>query len=122
MASHTLLRFFDNEVPQHCMDEEQHLFPALIDSMAGSDAVCLRALANGSMERHQVLAAQWERLRGSLEHIAAGRLILLPRNEVEAFAAAWTGHVDVEEAELLPMASRLLSDDELVALYRRMQG
>lgn len=37
------MRYFDTAARHH-EDEEQDLFPALLESMAGSDAVCLREL------------------------------------------------------------------------------
>lgn len=121
VVSHGLLRFFDNEVPLHNADEEEELFPALIESMAGSDAVCLHGLTKGSAEQHRALDAQWGLLRGPLEEVAAGRQILLPARPVEAFARHWHDQIEVEEGELLAMASRLLTDQELARLNRRMR-
>jgi len=122
MVSHVLLRFFDNEVPQHYDDEEQDLFPALIHSMGGSEAAGLRELTRRAAEQHRALAAEWDRLRTPLEQVAAGRSILLPSQDVEAFARRWNEQIGREEAGLLPMASRLLSGTELAVVHRRMQG
>lgn len=121
VASHGLLRFFDNEVPPHYVDEEEDLYPALIESMAGPDAVCIRELARGSARQHGVLAAQWDTLRMPLEGIAAGRATLLPARLVEIFARQWYDHIELEESELLPMALRLLTDDDLARIHRVMQ-
>lgn len=121
VVSHGVLRFFDNEVPQHYADEEEDLFSALIESMSGSDAVCLRHLTSGSTRQHQALARQWGILRGSLQEIAAGRDTLLSGQLVETFARQWYDHIRLEESELLPMASRLLSDDDLTRITRGMQ-
>jgi hemerythrin-like domain-containing protein len=121
VVSHGVLRFFDNEVPLHYADEEEDLFPALIESMAGSDAVCLRDLTKGSTQLHRVLARQWGILRGPLEELASGRDVVLPAQSVESFARQWYDHIWLEESELLPMASRLLSNDELARITREMQ-
>lgn len=121
VISHELLRFFDNEVPQHYAHEEEDLFPALIESMAGSDAICLHDLTRGSARQHRALATQWTTLRGPLEEIAAGRQTLLPAQSVEAFARQWSDHIGLEEGELLAMASRLLTGDELARVNRCMQ-
>ena len=43
-AAQAVLRYFDQAAVDHHADEEQDLFPALLESMAGSDAVCLREL------------------------------------------------------------------------------
>ena len=116
VISHNLLRFFDNEVPQTYAHEEEDLFPALIESMAGSDAICLHDLTRGSAQQHRALATQWNTLRGPLEEIAAGRETLLPAQSVEAFARHWSDHIGLEEGELLAMASRMLTDDELARI------
>lgn len=116
-----VLRFFDIEVPRHYEDEEIDLYPALIESMAGSDAVCLQDLTRGSVRQHRALAGQWSILRSSLEEIASGRDVLLPAGAVEAFAREWYDHIGLEESELLAMASRLLSDEELARVDRGMQ-
>ena len=121
VISHGVLRFFDNEIPQHYADEEEDLFPALIDSMAGSDAVCLQALTRGSAEQHRALSVQWDLLREPLEEIAAGRRSLLSSESVEAFARLWHDHIGAEEGELLPMASRLLTDGDLARVKQSMQ-
>ena len=121
VVSHGVLRFFDNEIPQHYADEEEHLFPALIESIAGSDALRLRDLTRGSTEQHRALASQWGILRKPLEEIAAGRDTLLPSRSVETFARQWYDHIGLEESELLPMAPRLLTGEELALIGRRMR-
>lgn len=121
VISHGVLRFFDNEIPQHYADEEEDLFPALIDSMAGSDAVCLQALTRGSAEQHRALAVQWNMLREPLEEIAAGRGSRLSSESVETFTRLWGDHIGVEEGELLSMASRLLTDGDLARVNRAMR-
>jgi iron-sulfur cluster repair protein YtfE (RIC family) len=45
-AASAVMRYFDTAARHHHEDEEQDLFPALLESMAGSDAVCLRDLRN----------------------------------------------------------------------------
>jgi hemerythrin-like domain-containing protein len=121
VVAHGVLRFFDNEVPRHYADEEEDLFPALIESMAGSDAVCLNDLTRNSARQHGVLARQWRALREPLEEIAAGREAHLPAQAIETFARHWHDHIGLEESELLPMASRLLTDGELARVGRSMQ-
>ena len=72
-AATSVRRYFDTAAAHHHEDEEEDLFPALIDSMAGSDAVCLHALVDGLMADHRHLAGLWEPLRETLSEIAAGR-------------------------------------------------
>ena len=112
--------YFDTAAPLHHADEEIDLFPALIESMAGSDPVCIRQLTQGLADAHREIEAHWRRVRPALEQIAAGAGAAPDAAEVEGFTAAYQRHIDTEEAELLPMAGRLLSDDALDRVGRAM--
>ena len=114
-------RYFDTSATDHHADEEVDLFPALLESMAGSDAVCLREMIEELKADHRVLEAIWSRLRGTLIRIAAGEPLLLTGDHVEALIGLYERHIEREENELLPMAARLLSDDDLVRVGRAMR-
>ena len=103
-------------------DDDEHLFPALIESMAGSDAICLRQMVDGLTADHRTLEACWQHLRGVLERIAAGECVPLLADAVEVLAACHERHMEREERELLPMAARLLSDEDLARLEHAMRG
>ncbi|MGH8761298.1 MAG: hypothetical protein ACREVW_17615 [Burkholderiales bacterium] len=75
--------------------------PALLEFLAGSDAVCLR---------EQVAA------------IAAGKLAPLVVSDAEAFIRMNRHHLEAEEAELLPMALRLITDGDLKRMRDAMLG
>lgn len=121
-AAASVRRYFDTAAAHHHEDEEEDLFPALIDSMAGSDVVCLHALVDGLMADHRRLASLWEPLRLTLSEIAAGRPAELPPQQVQAFTDAYSEHIRREEDELLPMAARLISDDVLAAIGQAMKA
>ena len=120
-AAAAVLRYFDTAAVQHHADEEEDLFPALLESMAGSDPVCLRDLTGFLSSEHRQLAARWRRLRAALRGIVAGETQMLDGAEVEAFASLYASHIEREEKELLPMAQRLLGDAELDAVGRAMR-
>ena len=121
-AATSVRRYFDTAAAHHHEDEEEDLFPALIDSMAGSDAVCLHALVDGLMADHRRLAGLWEPLRQTLSEIAAGRPAQLPPQQVQAFTEAYEAHIRREEDELLPMAARLIPDEALTAIGQAMKA
>lgn len=121
-AAAAVVRYFDTAAAHHHEDEEEDLFPALIESMAGSDAGCLHALVQGLVAEHQRLAALWAPLRQVLSEVAAGRPAILPPAQAEAFAAAYAAHIRREEDELLPMAARLISDDALADIGHAMKA
>lgn len=116
-----LLRYFDTSAVHHHADEEDDPFPALIESMAGSDAICLRAMIDGLTADHRALEASWQHLRSLLEGIAAGECVPLSADDVEVLASRFEQHIKGEEHELLPMAARLLSDDDLARIGRAMR-
>jgi hemerythrin-like domain-containing protein len=121
-AATRIIRYFDTSALHHHADEEDDLFPALIESMAGSDAICLRDMIDGLTADHRALAACWRHLRAILERIAAGERVPLLFDDVEALAVRYERHIEREEKELLPMAARLLSDDDLARIGRAMRA
>lgn len=112
----SLFGYFD-AVPAKCHSIEQEcLFPALLESMAGSDPVCLRDLTSALTAQHRALERMWRSLRNPLAALAGGQHVLLDRSQVDAFAALNRSCIERDETELLPMASRLLADDALSEL------
>lgn len=122
VAAQKLVRYFDTAARHHHADEEEDLFPMLIESMAGSDAVCIRELTEGLKADHVALEAAWRKLRAGLERVAAGEKVLLDAGDVDALCVLYASHIAREEAELLPMAARLLSDEELATVGRAMRA
>lgn len=109
----SVMRYFDTAALHHHQDEELDLFPALLESMAGSDPVCLCELTASLTRDHVELEVHWRALRLRLERVANGDAITWPKDEVPNFIGLYERHIELEEAELLPMAQRLLSDSEL---------
>ncbi|MBL8348962.1 MAG: hemerythrin domain-containing protein [Burkholderiaceae bacterium] len=122
-AAAAVMRYFDTAARHHHDDEERDLFPALLESMAGSDAVCLREMTAALTAEHRELERCWQALRAVLAQVAAGQAALLAQDEVARFTECYERHIAREESELLPMARRLLSDAELdrigLAMRRR---
>lgn len=112
-AAEAVMRYFDLAAPNHHADEEQDLFPALLESMAGSDAVCLREIIESLLADHRELDRRWAALRRTLQAVAERQPARLEAADVQAFAALYTRHIAREEGELLPMAEGLLGQDEL---------
>ena len=121
-AAQSVLRYFDTAAPLHHQDEEKDLFPALLESMAGSDAVCLREMTDGLAAQHREIESRWGSLRVALQSVAAGTSAMLGGVEVDAFIELNRAHIEREESELLPMAARLLSDDAIESIGRGMRA
>jgi len=120
-AASAVLRYFDLAGPNHHADEEEDLFPALLESMAGSDAVCLRELTESLAADHREFERRWAALRRTLLEVAEGRAALLDAADVQGYADLYKQHIAREEGELLPMASRLLGDAEIERIALAMQ-
>jgi len=120
-AATAVLRYFDTAAKDHHADEESDLFPALIDSVAGSDAVCLRELIDALTADHRSLESHWQRLRPVLLGIAEGEPLPLMPTDVEALVTLYERHIAREESELLPMATRLLADETLQRIGQAMR-
>ncbi|WP_395702011.1 hemerythrin domain-containing protein [Aquabacterium sp.] len=121
-AAAALMRYFDTSAVHHHADEEVDLFPALLESMAGSDAVCLRQLTASLAAEHRELEQRWRDLRRRLEQVTRADATTLPDDEVHDFIDLYERHIAREEAELLPMAGRLLSDAELDRIGQAMRA
>ena len=120
-AAAAVLRYFDTAARDHHADEETDLFPALIESMAGSDAVCLHDIVGALTADHRALEANWRPVRAKLEAIAAGAAATLESQDIEPMITLYERHIEREEKELLPMAARLLTDDALERIGRAMR-
>ena len=120
-ATGRLFHFFDRVLLQHHADEAQDLFPALIESMAGSDAVCLHEITGALAQEHRELDRLWLRLRPALEDVATRRSGSLPVHDVESFVERCQACVAREVGELLPMAARLLADAQLAQIGAGMR-
>jgi len=113
-------RYFEVAAVHHHADEEIDLFPALLEAVAGSDAICIRELTQGLVEDHARLGACWNALSQALqERLAAGDIPGCDDGLIELthrFVDTYRLHIEREESELLPLAQRLLDDAQLTRI------
>ena len=122
-AAQDILHYFDTTARDCQADEEQDLFPALIESMAGSDAVCLRGMTEGLSDMLRALDRRWRhQLRAPLLRIAKGESAELPSADLQAFSEEYAAYAERCDTELLPMAERLLTDPEIALLGQAMRA
>ena len=79
------MRYFDTAARHHHEDEEQDLSSALLESMAGSAAVCLRELAASLCSDHHMREHHWAALRQRLLQVAEGIASTLTDVDVPGF-------------------------------------
>lgn len=120
-AAGSVRRTFDRIAGPLHQVEEQELFPALLESMAGSDAVCIREMTEARAAEHRDIEARWLGIRQWLEALEAGHDGPAQVADLEAFASLCRRHMVQEDQELLAMAERLLSDEALADLADAMR-
>lgn len=114
-AARRILHYFDTAARHHHQDEECDMFP-LLEATA---AACAPLLAD-LRAQHRVLEGHWAALRPQLQALAAGDGGALLPATVTAFLTAYRAHVAQEDAQLLPLAARLLQPAQLAKLGRSM--
>lgn len=106
-----LIAWFDGPAPAQHRLLDDVLFPAFIESMAGSDAVCLKGMTQGLSDQGARLRHRW---RGT---IRAQLMAAAPaRDAIAAWAEDYADYLRRADEELLPMAERLLDDAAMARL------
>lgn len=119
-AARDVLRYFDVAAPQHHLDEERHVLPAL----RASGDPALRDLATHLHADHRRMEAAWSDARSILDPLATGRLAgLAPSQDdvLQTFAALYAGHLEAEERIGFPAAAARLDRAALEAMSSDMR-
>lgn len=111
-AAHTVLRYFDTAGIHHHDDEEIELFPKL--RATGNAELIL--LTDQLLDEHVAMNAAWQRLSPCLREIADGNAIALEVAATTPFLTAYEQHIERENKQLLPLAARFLTADDLMAI------
>ncbi len=121
-AARNVMRYFDTAARHHHADEEEDLFPALLQSAPAAEAAArLRQLLDALLAQHRELEQFWARLRLKLEGICLGIGPDLDAGEVARMVDLYRRHIAREEDELLPLAARLLGAAQLDVVGRAMR-
>ena len=119
-AARSVLRYFELAARNHHMDEEHDLFPALLSAADAKERPAVQALVDRLLVEHAMLGELWHDMRAHLELVAEGRDARIPEALAREFAAAYERHIAFEEAELLPLAARLLDSATLARIGHSM--
>ncbi len=120
-AARSVMRYFDTSAPHHHADEEEDLFPALLRAASAAELARLHELVAALQAQHRELEQTWGALRRQLEGVCRGTLRALDAGEVGRLAGLYRSHIEREEAELLPLAARILGTAELDGVGRAMR-
>lgn len=102
-------------------DEERDLFPALLESMGGSDPICIRQMTDARAQEHREIERRWLPLGQWLETVAQGSDRAPEPGAVDSFVSLVRSHIELEDQELLPMAERLISDAAIAEIGEAMR-
>ena len=119
-AARAVMRFFDTAGGNHHRDEEEDLFPALHRHAPSAELHKTDNLIARLRADHDKLDALWSDMRPRLRAVIGGDGSQLDSASATAVSAAYERHVNLEEAELLPLARRVLDSDVIASLGKRM--
>jgi hemerythrin-like domain-containing protein len=119
-AAANVLRYFDTAAANHHRDEEADLFPLLQHHVDSAELNAAFDLIRRLREDHRRLDASWARMRERLEEVVQGATGGLTPPLAREFRAAYERHIALEEAELLPLARRVLDSSLLELLGNSM--
>ena len=112
MAQDTAQRvvdFFREAVFEHHKDEEEALFPALLESAhAGEERQRVNTLVDALTAEHREIEGLWRQLEPELKHVAQGRSYHINAPVLEDLVSRYQAHAQVEETQLLPLADTIL--------------
>ncbi|OWY38252.1 cation-binding protein [Xenophilus sp. AP218F] len=114
-AINDVVRYFDVAGPAHHSDEEEELFPLILERVPTA-ASRLEQLS----AEHGYLHSCWNAIRDDLIALRDGKIGAISKNELQEFARQYREHAAAEEVWLFPTAGSTLSADEMRAAGARM--
>lgn len=114
-----VLDFFANDARQHHLDEEKHVFPALL---ASPDAEVVHA-AKRLTQDHGWLEENWLAIEPSLSAAADGNTwfdVTELNHALDVFEALYQEHIELEETLAYPAARKRLADVNTDGMGREM--
>ena len=121
-AAADVLRYFDLAAPQHHLDEERHVFPAVLALQEQP----LRQLVERLQREHLEMERLWAFVRQTLERVTRGDaqswtpLSDADKTAMATFSAIYQDHIRDEEGLVYPAAQQTLEKDQLQAMSSDM--
>jgi hemerythrin-like domain-containing protein len=118
-AVQRVMQYFDHAGPVHHADEENALFPALLQHPELPTAV--RRVILTLQSEHRTLENLWQSIRAKLVLANMTGTWQADRKKIDSFAQQYAQHIRCEEQEVLPYAQRLLDPTVLAAVGLDME-
>ena len=117
-AARGVMRYFDTAGRNHHADEEENLFPLLRLRATGNAE--LETLLATLQREHRQMETAWQLLRLQLADIADGDAMTLEQTAVDSYSHLYRKHIRRENADILPLATSLLTAADVLQLSRAM--
>lgn len=114
-----VLRYFNTEARQHHIDEEKHIFPALLSNPTPEIVQITERL----IQDHGWLEENWLQIAPTLEDATNGQHWFDPpalRHAMEVFDALYLDHILLEESIAYPEAKKRLQAHHTASMGREM--
>lgn len=121
-AAVDVMRYFDLAAPQHHLDEERHVFPAVL----ALHDLRMDLLVDRLRQEHLDMEKLWGQVRQALERVAqADAKNVTPFSDedqagMDAFVSIYKEHIRNEEDLVYPEARRSLDAEQLSAMSQDM--
>lgn len=107
----SVLRYFNEAGPRHHADEEENLFPRLLQRLEGrAEVTDVARTIEQLQQEHDVLESDWAQLKQTLQQIAQGQTVALEPTLVARYATGYQHHLELEETILAPALKGALND------------
>ena len=120
-AAAALMRYFDTAARHHHEDEEEDLLPRMMTAATMGRGSRLTRLVAEVANEHKEMERLWTELRAALQEISAGEKFPLDALHVDHFVKLYASHIVSEEANVLPLAEMLLSQEDLAEIGNAMR-
>jgi hemerythrin-like domain-containing protein len=125
-ALESALRYFGQAAPKHTADEGESLFPRLRQIHHPEIQAAFSRLEQLEEEHRWAAPLHAEVDRLGAQYLSTGKLSSPEvdefRKAVASLAAMYKQHISVEDSLVFPLAARVLSDAEKVAMAEEMAG
>jgi len=121
-AAAKVVRYFDIAGRMHHDDEERDLFPRMLAAARGALIGRMSVLIESMRDEHRQLDSGWSALRPSLDAVARGERSTLDPVLVRKFTLLYQSHIAREEANVLPLAARILDAAQMGEIGTAMRA
>ena len=108
-TAHRVLDFFRVAVFEHHKEEEEELFPAVLDSaQPGAEHALVTTLIEALTVEHRLIEGLWRQLEPQLKKIAKGQAFEIDAPLLQDLVSRYLAHAQSEETQFLPLAENIL--------------